>query len=70
MSINANAWTQLNYICFRIDRANFIKINDPTAVSSPSRGLQLASVFGGLNNSFRVIVLLLYFTISCTCMYI
>ena len=35
MNIDANAWTQLNYICFRIDRPNFIKVDDPTAVTSP-----------------------------------
>ena len=37
MSIDANALTQLNYICFRIDRPNFIKIDDPTAVISPCK---------------------------------
>ena len=36
MSIDANAWTRLNYICLIIiDRPNFIKIDDPTAVTSP-----------------------------------
>ena len=25
MSIDANAWIHLNYICFRIDRPNFIR---------------------------------------------
>ena len=35
MRIDANVWTQVNYICLRIDRPNFIKIDDPTAVTSP-----------------------------------
>ena len=34
MSIDGNAWTQSNYFYFRIDRPNFIKIDDP-AVTSP-----------------------------------
>ena len=38
MSIDTNPWTQLNYICFRIDGPNFIKIDDSTAVTSLCEG--------------------------------